>query len=372
MSVTDTEFIERLNVAVLKLARESFGDDFVLLGDIPERINRRYSFMFRYIARGRKNGETHTLLVKIPHQSWMKTIEESVNSEQIRVEVKFEYDTLKSIAQVISDSGETQLCSLNPVGYFYDLNALATEEICLTMLKDRLTNFPIIFGSKTAWDDFSDKLRLAGKWLNTIHASFSQNKFIVLKTSGVFESVLEEISLLQEKKVSSLDSLRSKFRDLYNLVAEKEVPISSAHDDYHLGNIFVTDEGKVGVLDPNWKDDRPIYGDLSKLLIDPVTRKLQVVFQGMTFRPALRTKYERAIFLGYFSGNLSSESILWFYCALATLEKWNGNEEVLAVSSTRIPVFLRPFLERYVRGYFLKLVNSYLDRGIDTFVDQLR
>jgi hypothetical protein len=294
----------------------------------------------------------------------MKTINEAVTSEQIRAEVKYEYDILNSIAEVVSNSGETQLCALNPVGYLFDLNALVTEEIRLVMLKDRLGKIPVMLGNKKVWDDFSRQLRLAGKWLKVVHQSFCKGKEAALESLDIFSLATKELALLDKKNIKSLNSLRVKFKDLYDLIANEKIPLSSAHDDYHLGNIFVTDEGRVGVLDPNWKDDRPIYGDLSKLLIDPVTRKTQVAFHGLSFRHSLQTIYEHEILSGYFSGKSLSEAVLWFYCAFATLQKWNNNEEILAGGKSRLLSAFRPLLFMYVRGYFSKLVQGYLDRGI--------
>ena len=363
MSFSDAELIDKLNVEVSNLTRESFGNNFVLLQGAPERIDRRYSFMFRYMI-GEVGGIPRFLLVKIPHQSWMKTINEAVISEQIRAEIKFEYDVMNSIAKVVSNSGELQLCALNPVRCLFDLNALVTEEIRLVMLKDYLTKIPIMLGNKAAWSDFIGRLRLAGKWLKVVHKSFSTGREVVMESLDVFGLVTKELALLEEKNIRLVDSLRTKFKGLYDLIVNEKIPMSSAHDDYHLGNIFVTDEGKVGVLDPNWKDDRPIYGDLSKLIVDPATRKIQVALHGLSFRTSLQVVYEREILSGYSGNNSLSEAVLWFYCALAILEKWNNNEEILAGSKSRLLFPFRPFLLMQVRHYFSKLIHGYLDRGM--------
>jgi hypothetical protein len=363
MTLADAELIGRLNTEIAKLLHESLGDGFVLLRADPERIDRRYSFMFRYSFG--ENGEApRSLLVKIPHQSWMKTIDEAVNSEQICAEVKFEYDILRSIARVIADSKESQLCALNPVGYLADLNALVTEEICLVMLKHKLTKVPVALGAQKAWDDFTVQLRLAGKWLQIIHTSFSRGKEVVLESLDLFGQVSMKFALLEEKNMGSLNPLQIKIKSLYDLISNEKIPMSAAHDDYQLGNIFVTNEGKVGVLDPNWKDDQPIYGDLSKLIIDPMTRKMQVALHGLSFRPSLQVTYEREILAGYFGDKLFSEAVLCFFCALAILEKWNSNEEILAGGKSRLISIFRPFLSIYIQHYFLRLIHSYLDRGI--------
>jgi len=367
MSFSDAELIDKLNIEVSNLTRESFGGNFMPLQGAPERIDRRYSFMFRYMI-GEIGGTPRFLLVKIPHQSWMKTINEAVASEQIRAEVKFEYDVMKSIAKVISNSGESQLCAINPVGCLINLNALVTEEIRLVMLKDYLVKIPIMMGNKASWNDFIKSLRLAGIWLKVVHKSYSTGREVALESLDVFGLVTKELTLLGKINFRLMDLLRTKFKDLYDLIKNEKISISSAHDDYHLGNIFVTDEGKVGVLDPNWKDDRPIYGDLSKLIIDPATRKIQVALGGLSFRTSLQVIYEREILAGYSGTKSLSEAVLWFYCAFAVLEKWVNNEEIMAGSKPHLFFLFRPFLRIQVRHYFSKLIYDYLDRGMRAVV----
>lgn len=357
----DDTIIKSLNDEVAKIARASFGENTVVLSEMPERINRRYSFMFRYqLQKG--NGEKLFLLAKIPHQSWMATIEEAVVSEQLREEVQFEYRVMQSIAQVIANSGESQLTAINPLGCIVEWNAGVTEEIRLVMLKDYLLKIPIILGLQTAWVDFENILELAGRWLRVIHESFSTGSRTELKSLDVYPRIQEELSLLENKNIRKINLLKNKFSDVYKLVAEQEVLLSSTHDDYHLGNIFVTPEGKVGALDPNWKENRSIFEDLSKLIIDPSTRKMQVISQGLTFRSSLRKRFENKILRGYFGESTVPYSILWFYCALACLEKWRINEEMLASRKSLLFSFLKPGLLWVIRRYFSGLIQTYLKK----------
>lgn len=363
--LNDDELIKKLTAEVLKVSRKSFGEKTYLLNDIPQRMNRRYSFMFRYHLQT-ENGEKIPILAKIPHQSWMTTIDEAVKSEQLRNEVQFEYSVMQSIVQVISNSRNPQLTAIYPLGCVDEWNAILTREINLKVLKDYLTTWPIILGSKPAWLEFTNILRLAGIWLKVVHDTFSTNAQTDLKSLNMLSLVQEELSLLEKKHIKSIPSLREKFVKTYDLIADKKIIMSSIHDDYHLGNIFVTPEFQVGAFDLNWKENRAIYEDLSKLLVDPPTRRLQVLCYGVTFRSSLRRNFENAVLNGYFDKSPIPYSIIWFYCALAVLEKWRNAEEMLEARQSLIIAFIRPAILFTIRRYFSKLVTKYLESAMYT------
>jgi len=360
---SDSDLVPLLSIEVENLIRDVLGEKRTLVHTAPERMDRRYSFIFRYAVVGEIEAESF-VLVKIPHQSWMLTIEEAIASEQLRSEVKFEYDVLCSLEQVVSSADEPQFCAVKPLGVILNWNAIVVEELSLIMMKDYLVKSSIILGSQSAWKDFSEKLYLTGKWLRIVHEYFSQNKTVPLGSLDILDLVLNEIVSLEGGNISRLDIVREKVLKLYGAIVSEKIPLSSVHDDYHLGNIFVTTQGKVGVLDPNWKEDRPIFGDLSKLLVDPAVRKMQVALQGGSFRPSLQTMYEQKILSGYFGEKNFSKAVLWFYCAFAVLEKWNLSEETLKSMQSRFFYFLRPLVLSYVRNYFFRLVDRYLNKGL--------
>lgn len=360
---SDAEIIAVLSDRIENLSRQVFGENYALGKEEPERVNRRYSYMFRYKVE-REDGVSRYLLVKIPHHPWMVSIHEAIESEHLRNDVKFEFNILQSISQAITHSGNDQLCAVNPVGCLAELNAVVVEELRLVMLKEFLASSRIMLGERTAWGKFSTELRLAGKWLQFIHGYFSKGKEAAISQLDIHDRMLRGFSFLEINRAAPVDLFRAKFMELYAFVSETKIPLSSVHDDYHLGNIFVTNEGRVGALDPNWKDDRPVFGDLAKLLIDPVTRKTQVIFQGISFRPSLRKKYEDEILLGYFEGKPFPEAALWLYCAVETLEKWALSEEALGENRLFRLSFLRSVALLPIRRYFNQLVQGYLDKGL--------
>lgn len=356
---SDAELTARLSEAIARLVPEAFGREAVLESLKPARIDRRYSFMFRYWVK-KPDQSRHSILVKIPHQDWIKSMAEAIASDQVRSEIKHEFEVMQSIHTVIQNSKHPMLFAINPVGgYLVDFNAIVMEEVPLQMLKGYLSRFSIWVDNTFAWMDFETKLNLAGEWLRLIHNTFQQNRVAKLEGLNLQQAIWIEINTLEKITGARLDSIREAFQQLYELVKNLDVPVSSLHNDFHLGNIFVTPDGKVGALDPNWKDGGVIYEDLASLLIDPVTRRLQVLFQGLAFRRSQRKRFERAVLLGYFGKNTPVYPLIYYYCALTTLEKWRINEERLRAA----PRIVGRVSSLFIGFYFRRLLRNYLNLG---------
>ena len=357
---SDAELTGKLSEAIARLVPRAFGEGAYLESLIPARINRRYSFMFRYWVK-KPDQSRHSILVKIPHQDWVKSMAEAIASEQVRQEIKHEFEVMQSIYAVIQNSKHRLLFAINPVGgYILDFNAIVMEEVPLRMLKWYLAWFPILANNQLAWMDFERKLSLAGEWLRLIHDAFQQNRSAKLENLNVRQAFSMEIKTLEKITGDRLDSIHAPFQQLYESIKNVDVPISSLHNDFHLGNIFVTPDGKVGALDPNWKDGGAIYEDLASLLIDPITGKKQVFFQGLAFRRSQRERFERAVLHGYFGKTVPAYSLVHFYCAWTTLEKWRINEERLRSA----PRVIRRVGSLFIGVYFRRLVRSYLNLGL--------
>jgi len=363
---SDIELTKSLSAAIAHLVPRAFGAGAELDSSPPTRIDRRYSFMFRYQVR-MQNGKLLSLLVKIPHQDWVKSMEEAIASEQVRKEVKDEFEIMQSIYSIIQESKRPHLSAINPVGgYLLDFNAIVMEEVPLQMLKSYLSRSSIIMNKHSAWTDFENMLNRAGEWLMVIHTAFQRNRTATLGELDVWQKTQDEISVLESITKTRLDSISALLAQLYKLIGNVDVPVSSLHNDYQLGNIFVTPENGVGALDPNWKERGAIYEDLASLLIDPVTRKFQVLFQGLIFRRAQRKRYEEAILQGYFDNTNYPLGVIYFYCALAALGKWHANEELLrshASQLARIMILVGSLLAGL---YFRRLIQDYLKLGLDS------
>lgn len=364
MPETDADIIDRLTKALDLLVPSAFGSGCRLLPSKPVRADRRYSFTFRYwmVDAG---GEIRPLFVKIPHPSSMTTMQEAIASERLRAEIKHEFEIMQTIAFVISKANHPGLFAIKVGGVCLDFNAIVMEEIRLTMMKDYLVRWGILSGNPGDWENFEKLLKLAGEWLKIIHGEFHNGRFATLSDLRMEERITSEFEALEGMCGIRLAELRSLFFEVYDLCKTIRIPISALHNDFHLGNIFVTAEGQVGALDPNWKDGDPIFEDLSSLLIDPLTRKFQLVFFGLLFRPSLYRRFERAVLQGYFGEQVFPPHGLFFYCALSVLVKWRMNEEVIRHIRFSPFAMAGSLVSQYSRFYFSRLIREYLHRELE-------
>ncbi len=362
-AASDAEILQELTRAVSRAISLEFGEGVELAPMAPLRFDRRYSFMFSVRLQG-LNAEGLSLLVKIPREAGMKTLQEAVNSEHLRDEACAEYEHMVRIAEVISRAGRPGLSAIRPRGFIREFNALLMDEIPLRMLKTYLTRPAIVVGARQSWRAFETRLSLAGEWLQIIHSSSPVRKAVALKDLGLDSRLEEALKSLEGVLGRPLTKLRRSFRLLCDSLQEEAVPLACLHNDYQLGNIFLTASGGVGALDPNWVEEGPIFKDLSTVLIDPVTRRNQVLFQGATLRRSLQKRFERAVLKGYYGESREVQPVLDFYCALAVLLKWQEEEELLNGFSNKVVAAGAHFLRPWVRGYFHRVALRYLSRGL--------
>jgi aminoglycoside phosphotransferase (APT) family kinase protein len=361
---SDFELTQNLTAALTHLIPRVYGSGAELTFARPVRIDRRYSFMFRYWVKTQA-GNIHPLLIKIPHADGVTSMAEAIASAQVRAEIRHEFEVMRSIYTVIQNSKRPQLFAINPVGgYLLDFNALVMEEVPLQMLKSFLPRFSIIMNIKPASTLFEAKLNLAGEWLRVIHNAFQSDRKARLGGSNVRDQFQNGIRNLEKLSNARLDKIHTAFMQLYEVIVDAEVPVSALHNDYHLGNIFVTPEGGVGALDPNWRESGIIFQDLASLLIDPLTRKMQVLFQGLLFRRTQKRRYEQAILQGYFGKTDHPYALVYFYCALTALEKWLANEELLRSRRSPWARILTLIGSPFIGSYFQRLVQDYLTLGL--------
>lgn len=364
MPESDSEIIERLTKTLKTLVPMAFGDGFKLSPISPQRFFRRYSFVFRYWMED-SDGNLQPLFLKIPLPAEIKTLHDAIRFERVRSEIKNEFEIMQTIAGVISKAQHPGLFAIKPGACILEFNAILMEEVALSMVKNYLGKWGILFGRSKDWEEFTAVLKLAGDWLKLIHGEFQNGRFATLEDLGMEEVLNRKFVALENLIGYKLVEERKLFFKIYNQNRAVQIPISSLHHDFHLGNIFTTPDGRVGVLDPNWKENGPIFEDLASVLIDPLSRKNQVISLGLLFRSALAEKYEKAILHGYFGERFTRPCMLYFYCALALLEKWRGNEELLKNINFLPRTLAGSILSKPTRYYFSHLVKTYLFRELE-------
>jgi hypothetical protein len=365
MNLSDSKLLGLLTEAISQSSPSTFGLGARLAGDAPVALHRRYSFMFRYWVQ-HPNGTKQSILVKIPHDSWMKSLQEAIESDHIRDVVTSEFETMTTIAKAIAASQHPKLDAIQPRALLREFNALVMDEMPIQMLKESLSKVSIMLATRRGWQGFATVLQLSGEWLKTIHEMSSAHTGVFLRELRMLETVEHNLNLLQGSRGLSLGELRKLFIRLYECIKDLEVPLASLHNDYQPGNIYITRAGKVGALDPNWVPSGPIFEDLASMLIYPMTRKPQLLTLGMLFRSTFQTRYERAVLDGYFRNAAVPYPILYFYCAADALEKWRDNEVLLSSGDSRMMRNASWLLKPWIRFYFRQLVNDYLERGLRT------
>jgi hypothetical protein len=354
--------LQKLTGAVALQIPFVFGDGASLASPTPASLHRRYSFMFRYPVR-LPEGTTKSIIVKIPRDFWMQNLEEATRSHHIRGITKTEFETLHSIADAVEASGRTLLCAIRPLAILPEFNAFFLDYIQMRLLKTSLSRFFSFPVNRKEWEQFERQLQLAGTLLHLIHSNFAAMKQTSLESLRALETPTECFDVLGHHQYGSLTDLYRLFIDLYESVKAVPIPLAGLHNDYHLGNIFVTPEGKVGTLDPNWTASGSVYVDLASILTYPQTRKVQVLTHGLRYPSWLHDLYKTAVLRGYFSGSQVSLPILNFYCALAALEKWRYIEELLHNTGRLTPLGSWA-TACWVRRYFFRLVRNYLEQGL--------
>jgi len=199
MNRSDKEITNALTKALSRMTREEPGKGYELSRSVPERMDRRYSFLFRFHAK-KPDGSSESLLVKIPHEEWMRSMEEAIESRHLQEVVQEEFVGLSAIKETILKAGEENLYALSPITVLKEFNALVMEEKPIRMLKSYLNRAGIILGREKEWQDFEKKLALAGKWLKAIHSHFAGAEDLPLKKLNLEASIEAEFKAMEKYK----------------------------------------------------------------------------------------------------------------------------------------------------------------------------
>ncbi len=363
-SMTDDQIVSALCAEMHALMPVIIGQGYSLTNKMPLRITRNYSFMFRF-SLTKPGTAPQNLLVKIHRKPSMKTLQEAIEADTLRVDAQREFEVLRSFAEAIGQVSHPQLCAIQVVAYLPGFNAIVMQELEMRPFKDFYFELPFFLGNSKYWTALEAHLTLAGELLKIIHTAFGQKQTAPLFSLGGLELVEREFSRLERFiPPSRLTSLRKKFLTFYKLIEDVVLPVAAVHKDYHLGNIFLSQEGKVGVLDPNWEERGAIYEDLARLLIDPVTRKLQIITQGLYFRRASAKRFEKSVLRGYFGSTDVDERLLSFYRALMALTIWRVHEENQLNQGSLVFLIFGGIIRWLFRRYFAKLITGFVNRGL--------
>jgi hypothetical protein len=338
-----------------------FGPDAIFAETHPDLSIRRWSFFLRYPIALPADASKH-ILVKIPRQPEMQTLEEAVAAQHLRATQQQEYEMLRAMAEAFSEQGNQTCCAIRPLTYLTDWNALVTEELSAQPLKDLIMRPQIVLGRPRSWFRLETALTGAGRWLRIFHEQLGALRTEPLSLDMMQREVDQTLDRLVYTSVVQpvdLTSVRASANRIMAGLLHEPVPTAILHGDFNCANILVTPDMRVTALDNNNSLRAPVYNDLAKLITDLATRKVQVFSQGLFVPGPSLARCQHAILAGYFADEPYNIQVLNFACALAVIRKWALDEQALLRAAVRFPMVV-PLLRPLLRRYFWQVTSFYL------------
>lgn len=339
---------------------EWFGEGAVLAASLPAVQARKWSYMMRYEVHVPAGADT-ALLVKIPREPGIQTLDGAVKAEQWYAATRLEYDTLQAIATTFTADGAEIFCTIRPLVYLPAWNAIVMEEMPAEPLKTAMLRGRMILGIESDWQQFETALNRAGHWLRIFHERLGNpafQPFDAAEAQAEIERDLSRLEGLTDQQVE-LEPLRAAFERAVGGLSRVAVPVAALHGDFNCANILLSSDGRVSALDMNNNLRGSVYQDLATLVTDLFTRKVTFVAYGLFARSRHLERGARAVLEGYFGGEPWNDALLNVACALAVVRKWIQDEEALAQGSAASRLLKLP-LRLGIRRYFWHLICRYL------------
>ncbi|HEX8683674.1 MAG TPA: phosphotransferase [Ardenticatenaceae bacterium] len=336
-----------------------FGENARLAEGDPSVTERTWSYMMRYEIAVPDGADT-ALLVKIPREPGIVTLDGAVKAERWYRATRLEYDTLQAIATTFE--GEEGFCSIRPFAYVPEWNALVMEEMPSQTLKKALLQRRMVLGGAEEWQTFETVLNRAGQWLRIFHDRLGNPESEPFDVAGARGEIERELSRLDVATRQQVDArpLRAAFDRALAGLQRAVVPIATLHGDYNCVNVLVCADGRVSALDMNESVRGSIYQDLATLLTDLSTRKAIALVYGLTGKGRRLERCSGAVLKGYFGQQPYNREVLNLACALAVVRKWTRDEEAMAGGKATVRLLKWPV--RYgFRRYFGRLAYVFLN-----------
>jgi hypothetical protein len=331
-----------------------YGNEAKLVG-LPKFFSRDWSFIIRYLVQV-SDTDVNAILVKIKHTENM-SLSEAIVSEKMGQEAKDEYETLVKIQIIFSRGGNSYLfLAIPPLALYEDVNALVTEEVKIRPLKS-LFQSPRMFVEGEARRTFEEYVKLTGRWLRIFHDQIGGVEDGILFPESLYQIAQGNLEKIQShSKHRGLSDIRDLVSNLYNRYDNVTVPYHFLHEDFHLANVFVSDDGRICSFDPH---NRPgsLYLDLAKFITDLATTRTQVLTNGFMVPPPRLKIYNEVLLLGYFEADYIDHFALNLYRLLTLIQKWEENE-IRLERSAGLRRFLYLLAAPQMRGYFQRFLDK--------------
>ena len=340
-----------------------YGTDATLVG-LPKFSSRHWSFIVRYLVQV-SDTDVKAILVKIKHTESM-SLSDAILSTKMGQEAKDEYETLVKIKVIFSRGRNSYLfLAIRPLALYEELNAVVMEEANIRSLKSYFQS-PDMFLEGEPRQTFEEYLELTGRWLHIFHDQMGRVEENFLFPKSLYQNAQASIKrILDGAKNIDLTAVSDLMSRLYERCSNVKVPYQFLHEDFHLANVFVSDDGRICSFDPH---NRPgsLYLDLAKFITDLETNRLQVITNGL-FVPLQRLKsFNEALLRGYFGIRYIDHFALNLFRLLTLIQKWEENEIKLE-RSTGLRRFLYLLITPQIRGYFQRHLNKLIDEHFRDF-----
>ena len=357
--IADNEkFLSGLEEAIMEMSSSWFGEQAVKI-IFYDKIERRFSFLFK-VGVGFSKAPDRRLVVKIPRMPWMTKLDEVITQEKLRHEAKMESEILGKIFQHVQESGLDFLAAIRVYGHLPGFCAIVMEDLSFRLLKNAITGHRVLFNREKKWQSFLQNVSQAAKWLRLFHETNQLEP--MAKLLGIEIKNDTDIAFQRLETVSGLDltNTRSQLDQMFETILDEPILQASLHNDFHLGNIFVTSAGKIGSFDPNWETTGPILVDVARILIDLETRRIQVLTFGKMLSKRRNEEYKSSFLIGYFQDVAVNKNLVRYFCVLELVKKWRVNEDYFASKNFKGLNFLKSFLVNWSRRYFGHLIAQYV------------
>lgn len=325
----------------------------VALSGAPSVRARRWSVFVRFGLTSNA-ANARAVLVKIRRHPHLH-IREAIVDPGLQQESRDDFQALGRLEQVIRSSPD--FCAVRPLDYVESLSALVMEELPVDQIKTRLVD-PRVVVSRAWQRRVEEMLERSGNLLRLFHEQMSTPESGPVLSDEVRANIADDLAFVAHRAPQvDLRPLRDVLDRFERAYGDARTTYSRLHRDYNSCNVVVTDDDRVGLLDPRLTPGA-VYRDLAKLLIELETFSVQGFTHGRYLGGSI-APFQRAVLRGYFADQEPDPVALEFFTLAAALEKWRYDEERLTQRRLRL-VASRGVVWR--RGFLIRLVDRYREQ----------
>ena len=227
--------------------------------------------------------EGGALVVKVPRWEGIASLEAALAAGP-QADTAAEFAALRSIEQMVATSGDAGLAAVVPVAYVSAVNAIVMERLEAASLRSRLG-----IGAPNQAEEWFGSL---GRWLGHYHrtGAATDTAFAVVAELERWEGA----SRLHHGLRDEVAQARAAARRLEGRI----VVTGAQHGDLTLGNVLITADGRVAVIDPNWTTGRHEV-DAARILTEALLGRSQLLTFGLRRGTAVVDRWERALVAGH-------------------------------------------------------------------------